>query len=187
VKENSNVCLYKIQFCKHDVYQSACSLKMEAIFSFETSVDFQGTTRCYIPEDIILHSPHCKNLKYNIEKEPFNLLDSSKVHIGQINGNREITLFCPGGIKTCKSVKNARSRFLAFFYYFKISKRRLMRSHCCLSVSACVRSSICVSPQFFRILRLTRLKKSPCCPSVYPHSNIFRRLTRSSCCACVPP
>jgi hypothetical protein len=35
------------------LYCLACSsiLKMEARFLFETSIDFQRTTRCYIPED----------------------------------------------------------------------------------------------------------------------------------------
>jgi hypothetical protein len=36
---------------------------MEAIFSFETSVDFQRTTRRYIPEDSTLHNYLCENLK----------------------------------------------------------------------------------------------------------------------------
>jgi hypothetical protein len=39
-------------------------LKMEAIFSSEKSVDFQRTTRRYIPEDSTLHKNHrCENLK----------------------------------------------------------------------------------------------------------------------------
>jgi hypothetical protein len=36
---------------------------MEAICSSETSVDFQRTTRRYIPEDGTLHNHHCENLK----------------------------------------------------------------------------------------------------------------------------
>jgi hypothetical protein len=39
---------------------------MEAICSSETSIDFQRTTRCYIPEDITLHNHWCDNLKPNI-------------------------------------------------------------------------------------------------------------------------
>jgi hypothetical protein len=39
---------------------------MEAIFSSETSVDFQRTTRCYIPEDSTLPYHRCENLKYYI-------------------------------------------------------------------------------------------------------------------------
>jgi hypothetical protein len=37
---------------------------MEAICSFETSVDFQRTTLRYIPEDTsTLHNHRCENLK----------------------------------------------------------------------------------------------------------------------------
>jgi hypothetical protein len=36
---------------------------MEAICSFERSVDFQRTTRRYIPEDSTLHNDSCENLK----------------------------------------------------------------------------------------------------------------------------
>jgi hypothetical protein len=42
------------------------SLKMEAICSSKTSVDFQRTTWRYIPEDSTLHNHPCENLKsYN--------------------------------------------------------------------------------------------------------------------------
>jgi hypothetical protein len=40
------------------------TLKMEAIFSSETSVDFQRTTRRYIPEDGTLHNHRCENLNF---------------------------------------------------------------------------------------------------------------------------
>jgi hypothetical protein len=43
------------------------TLNMEAIYSSETSVDTQRTTRCYIPEDDTLHSHSCENLKSYIE------------------------------------------------------------------------------------------------------------------------
>jgi hypothetical protein len=39
------------------------TLKMEATFSSKTSVDFQRTTRRYIPEDSTLHDQSCENLK----------------------------------------------------------------------------------------------------------------------------
>jgi hypothetical protein len=39
------------------------TLKMEAIRSSETSVHFTGSTRRHIPEDGILHSNRCENLK----------------------------------------------------------------------------------------------------------------------------
>jgi hypothetical protein len=38
------------------------TLKMEEICSSETSVDFQRTTRRYIPEDGTLHNHLCENL-----------------------------------------------------------------------------------------------------------------------------
>jgi hypothetical protein len=39
------------------------TLKMEATFSSETSVDFQPTTRRYIPEDRTFQCHRCENLK----------------------------------------------------------------------------------------------------------------------------
>jgi hypothetical protein len=39
------------------------TLKLEATFSSETSLDFQRTARRYIPEDRTLHNPHRENLK----------------------------------------------------------------------------------------------------------------------------
>jgi hypothetical protein len=39
------------------------NLKSIAICSSETSVHFQRTTRCYIPEDSILHNHQSENLK----------------------------------------------------------------------------------------------------------------------------
>jgi hypothetical protein len=39
------------------------TLKMEAIYSSETSVDTQQTTQRYIPEDGTLHNHRCENLK----------------------------------------------------------------------------------------------------------------------------
>jgi hypothetical protein len=39
------------------------TLNMEAIFSSETSVDFERTTRRYIPEVSTLHNHRCENLK----------------------------------------------------------------------------------------------------------------------------
>jgi hypothetical protein len=46
------------------------TLKMEATSSSETSVEFQGTTRRYIPEDRKLHSHGCENLNSYIP-QPF--------------------------------------------------------------------------------------------------------------------
>jgi hypothetical protein len=39
------------------------TLKMEATYSYETSLDFQRTTRLYILEDRTLHNHRCDNLK----------------------------------------------------------------------------------------------------------------------------
>jgi hypothetical protein len=36
---------------------------MEATCTYETTVDFQRTTRPYIPEDRTLHNHRCENLK----------------------------------------------------------------------------------------------------------------------------
>jgi hypothetical protein len=43
------------------------TLKIEVIYSSETSVDFQWTTWCYIPEDGTLHNHCCENLKSHKE------------------------------------------------------------------------------------------------------------------------
>jgi hypothetical protein len=46
------------------VYYS--TLKMEAMCSSETSVNFYQATRHRIPEDTSVHSHRCENLKYKI-------------------------------------------------------------------------------------------------------------------------
>jgi hypothetical protein len=43
-------------------------LKMEAIGSFETSLDFHRSVWRYIPEASILHSHGCENLKFSKNK-----------------------------------------------------------------------------------------------------------------------
>jgi hypothetical protein len=45
------------------------TLKMEAIYSSETSVETQRTTRRHIPEDDTLHNYRCENLKSYILAE----------------------------------------------------------------------------------------------------------------------
>jgi hypothetical protein len=42
------------------------TLKMEAIYSSETSAATQETTRRHIPEDNTLHNHRCENLKSNM-------------------------------------------------------------------------------------------------------------------------
>jgi hypothetical protein len=51
---------------------------MEAIFSSETSVEFQGNTRHYIP-DSTLHNHRCANLKFYKRSDVVN--ESSDVHV----------------------------------------------------------------------------------------------------------
>jgi hypothetical protein len=46
---------------------SSSTSKMEAIYSSETSVDFQRTTWRYIQEDCTLHNHGCENLKSYIK------------------------------------------------------------------------------------------------------------------------
>jgi hypothetical protein len=58
--------------CSMRVYCLADSstLKLGVTCSSETSVDFQQTTQCYMPEDITLHNHHCKNrCFYAMERE----------------------------------------------------------------------------------------------------------------------
>jgi hypothetical protein len=47
------------------------ALKTEAICSSEMSVDFQWTTRRYIPEDGTLHNHRCENLESYMNMELF--------------------------------------------------------------------------------------------------------------------
>jgi hypothetical protein len=51
--------------------QVSCSaysiMKLEAIYSSETSIDFERTTRRYIPEDMTLHNHRCENLQPSIK------------------------------------------------------------------------------------------------------------------------
>jgi hypothetical protein len=46
---------------------------MEATCSSEASVNFQRTTRCYIPEESILYNRRCENLKSYKMKYSFML------------------------------------------------------------------------------------------------------------------
>jgi hypothetical protein len=78
------------------------TLKMERIFSSETSVDFQRTTRRYIPEDSTLQNHPCENLKsYTIltvvRREPVTMTESNYLYIGYKYSNvtpvSKLTLF----------------------------------------------------------------------------------------------
>jgi hypothetical protein len=48
---------------------NSLTLKMEAIYFSEASVDFQRTTHRYTPEDSTLHDHRCENLKFYSSKE----------------------------------------------------------------------------------------------------------------------
>jgi hypothetical protein len=50
-------------FLHADILRGLFTLKKQAIYSFETSIKFQLTTRSYIPEDNTLHNHRCENLK----------------------------------------------------------------------------------------------------------------------------
>jgi hypothetical protein len=59
--------MFAIFFTLYSCLIYCSTLKMEAICSSETSVDFQLTTRRYIPDDIALLDHCCENLKsYNL-------------------------------------------------------------------------------------------------------------------------
>jgi hypothetical protein len=63
---------------------NSSTLKMEAIWSFETSADFQRTTRRYIPEDGTLHNHRCENLKCYITFNLFNTIFNDRLGVFRI-------------------------------------------------------------------------------------------------------
>jgi hypothetical protein len=74
------LCLPPFTIVSCSAYSSI--LKIEAIFSSETSADIQRTTRLYIPENSTLHDHRCENLKFyinytiktsSLNKEPADL------------------------------------------------------------------------------------------------------------------
>jgi hypothetical protein len=56
--QHESVCLFHAGSCL--AYSS--TMNMKATSSFETSVNFQRTTRHYIPEDRTLHNHRCENI-----------------------------------------------------------------------------------------------------------------------------
>jgi hypothetical protein len=68
MEETKSTVFWNITLCLPSAFTLvSCSayfstLKMEALCSPETSVDFQRTTRRYIPEDSTLHNHRCENL-----------------------------------------------------------------------------------------------------------------------------
>jgi hypothetical protein len=62
-------------------------LKMDAIYSFETSVDFHRTTWRYIPEDSTLHNNGCENLgSYKARNLLSNVYETEVGHEGPMHG-----------------------------------------------------------------------------------------------------
>jgi hypothetical protein len=61
------------------------TLKMEMTCSFKTSVNFQRTTHCYIPEDTILHKHNCGNLKFYISSLRPKLRHLKEKDVHQLN------------------------------------------------------------------------------------------------------
>jgi hypothetical protein len=60
--KDSILCLpYAFMLVSCSAYST--TMKMEAACSTETSLNFQQTTRRYIPEDRILHNHRCEHLK----------------------------------------------------------------------------------------------------------------------------
>jgi hypothetical protein len=53
---------WQAELCLISCLAYASNLKIEATCSSETSVDFERTTRRYIPEDKTLHNHRCENL-----------------------------------------------------------------------------------------------------------------------------
>jgi hypothetical protein len=63
------------------------TLKIRAVGTSETSVDFHRTSPCYIPEDKILRSHRCENLKSKIEirfSQQIGLLACQKEYPAQL-------------------------------------------------------------------------------------------------------
>jgi hypothetical protein len=75
------------------------ALKMEAIYSSETSVDFQRTTRRYIPVDSILRNHGCENLKSYVVSFLSNIVqykqESIRMIIHTAEPDKECALIVP--------------------------------------------------------------------------------------------
>jgi hypothetical protein len=52
-----------VSWDKADINRDSSTLKTEAACCSETSVEFQWSTRRYIPEHITLHNHRCESLK----------------------------------------------------------------------------------------------------------------------------
>jgi hypothetical protein len=107
------------------------TLKMEAIFYSETSVDTQLTTRRYIPEDSTLHNHRCENPKsyirdcvLNTPPRPSTL---RQIHQADINEKfycsfRILLILCPflGPRLTNILFSSGFTNFLCIFHYFLV-------------------------------------------------------------------
>jgi hypothetical protein len=102
--------------------ESKQTLKMEATCFCETWVNFQGTTRRYIPEDRrTLHHHRCENLNSHMDQP--NRLGNSEAQ--NIEGWHEKAFSYPDGLITCKSVKSSRSIFCSII----ILSRQVQAAH----------------------------------------------------------
>jgi hypothetical protein len=63
------------------------TLRMEAIYPSETSIDTQRTTRRYIPEDDTLHNHRCENLESYIPETSFT--GHSEYIVTQYSANQQ--------------------------------------------------------------------------------------------------
>jgi hypothetical protein len=69
---------------------SDSTLKMEAICFSEMLVDFQQTTRRYIPEDSIHHNHRCENLKSYILFESYEIQSVVNLHLNNAYTERSL-------------------------------------------------------------------------------------------------
>jgi hypothetical protein len=79
-------------------------LKTEAICFYETSVDFQRTTQCYIREDGNLHNHCCENLKSCTLTASFKLNTKGRfsITLSVRGGRREETARNISGFSVCQ-------------------------------------------------------------------------------------
>jgi hypothetical protein len=135
------------------------TLKIEAICSFETSLDFHRTTRHCIPEDRTLHSHRCDNLRSNdvIEKS------DRMVQLCYIR-----VVFFPG------STRNPRKRG-RIQHRFKKTNDWIINKVAEYGVSICVRNT---GSKLYGVMSgmTTLWTIFLVCPNCYRHEAIFQQV-----------
>jgi hypothetical protein len=63
---------------------------MEAICYSETSFDYQGTTRRYVPEDSTLHNHRCENLKYYNNRINSRFLALERLYVNHVFASEQL-------------------------------------------------------------------------------------------------